>query len=320
MIGTAITFIVGAGGSCNYGLPSANRLRREAETLDPSSALYRTLVGAKIPDECIEQVKLELRADRLAPSIDVFLEARRHRPECMQVGRALTAILLGDVIARTRGANRPEKGDWLGWLLARMRQGTSSLAQFLDGNKQVRFVTFNFDSRIEERLAQELRAMYPDAPPADFERARHQFAVVHVHGRLPDPPTVRLTVDSVWNGVSPDWINWLSQAASEVKVVHDDIDQSIVEQARQAVRQAYDLCFLGFGYGPENVQRLDIAGAVNDTSKNPRVFGSAYGVTAGDLLLAKSRLTGNRASDRITLGRRDGDCLSLLEDFYVCRD
>lgn len=67
----------------------------------------------------------------------------------MKVCRLMLATVLGQTIATRR--QRPVN-DWLEYIVERMRSGAATWQAFAEGNSQVRFVTFNFDSVIEDRL------------------------------------------------------------------------------------------------------------------------------------------------------------------------
>jgi|KBSSwiStaDraftv2_1062776.scaffolds.fasta_scaffold2010894_1 hypothetical protein len=58
---------------------------------------------------------------------------------------------------------------------------------FAEGNREVRLITFNFDSLIEQRLERDFQKLYPD----NATLAIDAIPVHHVHGRLPDCPARR---------------------------------------------------------------------------------------------------------------------------------
>lgn len=150
MIRTPTTFIVGAGASCDYGLPSGRQLRDLACELTPRSSVYQLIYQSGIATVGELNDVLEDLRQHLAPSIDTFLESRQDHQPTMRVGRALIAGLLGNIIGSIRNvrtfgdANAPDC-DWLNAVIEAMRAGAATWQTLAAGNTGVRFVTFNFD-------------------------------------------------------------------------------------------------------------------------------------------------------------------------------
>ena len=183
----------------------------------------------------------------------------------MKVGRALIALLLANHFPNVSspdalGAQPP---DWLGYLIERMRSGASNCEAFVQGNAEVRFVIFNFDSIIEDRLDKALRNLYRGAAEARLQTAVKaiQSQIIHVHGQLEPPPRSPLRLDEF--GDSSEWIDWLLSALSEIRVVLDQIEHDTLLAAKRAVRRSEILCFLGFAYASENLTRLNLPNAID---------------------------------------------------------
>jgi hypothetical protein len=141
MIKTPTTFIVGAGASCDHGLPAGEALRALAVGLQFSDAAYQFLLQSGLDPKVIRNVLAELRADTTAPSIDAFLTPRQHRSDVMEVGRALIAILLGAAM----GSCDINRGSaWVDYIFRRMRDGARTCREFVAGNSSVRFRDFQF--------------------------------------------------------------------------------------------------------------------------------------------------------------------------------
>ena len=226
MITKPTTFVVGAGASKDYGLPTSVELRQEAQRLNPQHPAYQLILTAKLcTPEQLNKILDDL-CNQGTSSIDEFLFARQDDEVTMRVGRALIALLLADHLPRVSspdalGAWPP---DWLGYIIGKMHSGAPNCETFVKGNAEVRFVTFNFDSIIEERLEKALRNLYRGAAEGnlrDTVRAIHG-QVIHVHGQLTPPPRFPLRFDAF--SYPTEWIDWLSSARSEIRVVLDQIE------------------------------------------------------------------------------------------------
>jgi hypothetical protein len=320
VISTPTTFVIGAGASKGLlDLPTATDLRAEALALRPESLTFQLLLnlaGQPTPEwpgidlASLETVLDDLR-DHPAPSIDAYLESRQPDARTMQIGRTLIALLLGLAIVKARTHSTAPAEDWLGYVIERMRRGAATPAEFAAGNAGVKFVTFNFDSVIEDRLSNAVRAIYRYPAGQDLTAALDVCQVTHVHGRIPPPPEVPIG-PSVSN-LHPEWRAWPTEAAKRVNVVLDTIDVGLLHTARETVRGAHVLCFLGFSYDRGNLERLDVATAVQQARK-PEVFGSAFGLTPGEKTWVHARMPG------IELGHSGMGCRETLANFYVFRD
>ncbi len=316
MIATRTTFVVGAGASADYGLPTSVVLRLEANGLTPNHTAYQLIYrqGLCTPKE-LNKVVADLRSQGTM-SIDEFLFARQDDPVTMKVGRALIALLLANHFHKvkspdTLGAWPP---DWLGYIIGQMESGAPDCEAFASGNAEVRFVTFNFDSIIENRLEKAIRNLYRGAAEARLQEAVIAIhdQIIHVHGQLPRLPDSQLQL-------SYQWRDWLSPALSQIRVVLDEIEESTLVATRRAVKRSKILCFLGFAYAKDNLARLDLPAAiergVDGKPVHRDVFGTAFGMRSGETELVKYRL-----EHRVDLGEESEHCFDFLRDHYIFRD
>lgn len=266
--------------------------------------------------ESLEGVLEDLRNAQV-PSIDSYLEHRQGSAETMQLGRRLIALTLGARMhpaQRLKVSRQQHDEDWLLYLFERMRRGAPTVADFVHGNR-VSFVTFNFDSEIEDRLAKVIRTVWgpTESPDRVADAIASVARVIHVHGRVPPVPKNPLLFSDA-HGPAPGWVEWLLEAAEKVRVVHDQIDRSLVDQARQAIGGASVICFLGFGWDQGNFMRLGFPEIVENRPSRPDLYATAFRATTGEGAAIQRRLPG------IQLGTPDLDCCGLLRQFDIARD
>jgi hypothetical protein len=126
-----------------------------------------------------------------------FLTIRQHRADVIELGRAVIAALLGREIANQRKRVPDPKLDWLRYLIGKSFEGgVHDVASYRERNAGLRFVTFNFDSMIEDKFHEALAQAFPEAPPDDLPVP----TVHHVHGRLPAPPSLSTPIVDGLNG------------------------------------------------------------------------------------------------------------------------
>lgn len=137
--------------------------------------------------------------------------------------------------------------------------------------------------------------------------ALEQIPIVHVHGRLgflpwqKDCDPRRRYEPTTDPGV-------LISAAASIKIVHEDIDDSQDKDfrfAKNLMRNAEQIYFLGFGYAPTNIQRLEVLGLPDG-----RAAGTGHGLTSHE----RHQLSG-AMSGKIAL--YDHDCLDFLRNLAV---
>ena len=316
MITTPTTFVVGAGASNDYGLPTSFQLRQEAHKLNPRHTAYQMILAANLcTPEQLDAILDDLRSQGTR-SIDEFLFARQNDAVTMRVGRALIALLLGSHFYNVRspdslGAGTP---DWLGYIIDKMQSGARDCQAFVQGNEEVRFVTFNFDSIIEDRFEKAIRNLYLGNAEKQLRyvvEALHR-QIIHVHGRLTPPPSHEFMADY-------QWVDWLSSAPSQIRVVQDQIEDNTLLATQRAVRRSEILCFLGFAYASDNLTRLDLLNVIDHGVGGEFIIRPVFG-TAFGLLPGEKDWVMNKLANRPELGDESEGCFDFLRNHHIFRD
>jgi hypothetical protein len=195
-----------------------------------------------------------------------------------------------------------------------MHQGTANWEEFAKRNSDVRFVTSNFDSVIENRLSKILRTIFDNPTPTD-EQIAIVLPVIHAHGRLPTIPSESLFSDSI-TPFTKAWTSWVKAARTTIRIAYESAPDT--HEAREAVRRAHVLCFLGFGYDRGNLDRLGLPDVLTVKPPNATdpcaVFGSAFGLSAGFQAEVKNRLR-----LKITLAANGDKCEQVIANHHLLR-
>ena len=319
MITTPTTFVVGAGASIDYRLPASVHLRQAAHNLNPEQPAYQLILKAKLcTPKQLNEILEDLR-NQGTSSIDEFLFARQGSEITMKVGRALIAVLLGNHFHEVRSPDAlgAETTDWLGYIINKMQSGAPDCDAFVQGNTEVRFVTFNFDSIIEDRFEKAIHNLYRGTAETELQSAVDAIhrQIIHVHGRLTPPPTRRLTFHVFDH---PDeWLHWLQSARSEVHVVMDQIERSTLDHAQNAVKLSGILCFLGFAYASDNLQKLDLPKAydrgVGGKPAARWIYGTAFDMRPGETTPVRHKMP------IAELGGESEGCFDFLRNHHILR-
>jgi len=217
-------------------------------------------------------------------SIDDFLESN---PEYREIGKVCIAAQLTVWGPPSDLQPHPEL-HWYRYLWDRMRQGARTSEEFREND--VRIITYNYDTSLERYFAAVLRPTFPNLAAAPREATKTMRAavlpVVHLHGSLGEAGD---QVASVSDRMTLDRLDYYRQVAAGIRIVHDDKPTDDYAKAHEWLRAAQVICFLGFGYHPTNVKRLDVLGQISGRSG---VFygGTAMGLQAAEIARAESLL------------------------------
>ncbi|WP_036307520.1 hypothetical protein [Methylophilus sp. 5] len=252
MITKPTLFILGAGASIPYGFPSGAALRRQiceaAVGSEPPLAVALEKYFNVSYAEFIDFVE-SFQISRLA-SIDSFLS---RRPEFSRIGKLFIASLL--VPKEDRNVfNLDVEDDWYFSLWNSLVANVNTIKQLKENNVQI--YTFNYDRSLEMYLHSAIVGTFNVSAEEAFEALSH-FNIHHVYGSLglygtqDDYSTNTRSYKNHWN------LHCIHAAASTLRVIPEArADDTIFNQAKDAFRWAYNVCFLGFGFDPLNVQRL----------------------------------------------------------------
>jgi len=317
MIENKTVLVLGAGASIPFGFPSGQNLvdiictklishSPYAKTKVEKSFVDGWTRAFDILEERFDAKRLYTFADRLLhsgeSSVDAFLESQEK--DSVEIGKAVIAASLLPCerkqtlfkhfvdIRRTPGDTKELSKNWYQSLWEELN---APFEQF--GANKLSIVTFNYDRSLEHYLFTSLKNKYPDKSEDDYAEKVQSIPIIHVHGKLgplplelskSDPKSVvpydSMTL-SICFGLSvvdtKDYQRvWFDTARSSIKVIHEGTDESEeFKQAHELITKAQKLYFLGFGYHPTNLRRL-----------NPRVLMRPKKIMGTAYELSRSRI------------------------------
>lgn len=287
MIRKPTVLILGAGASHPYGYPLGNGLVNGIVGLtkagEPSGHLHAVLLR-ELPfrDQVADFHERLSRSE--TSSIDDFLESNA---EYREIGKLCIAAHLTVWGPASKIEPHPDR-HWYRYLWERMRQGARASEEFREN--RVRIITYNYDTSLERYFASVLQHTFPDLAAAGSESAKALRAsvlpIVHLHGSLGESAD---QVFSVSDRMTLNSLDFYRQASAGIRIVHDDKPTDDYGRAHEWLREAEVICFLGFGYHPTNVKRLDVLGQIRGRAG---VFygGTALGLEEAEIQRAESLL------------------------------
>lgn len=315
-----IVFVLGAGASCPYGFPTGKELRKEilSDHVDDYDAYLRATgleepLIAKPLHRATDFVEKFRKSSN--ESIDLFL-ARNPEFSMSGKGAIIFRILAAEHASGFREKTKYENQDWYMWLYKQM---TDKLKQKEDyshfcENKDVSFITFNYDRSLEHFLYDSLANSFIGIPEDKIIEQLNQIEICHVFGQV--GPLKWQDENLKWQdeGSGIEYrvdVNKtrIDKLCDNIKIVHEKGENPKLEEAQELISKAHRVFFLGFGYAEEN---LDALGFPDVFIGDKRVFGTAMGFTKREINSVKSLFPDVVKSFLII---EDLDCLAFLRKY-----
>ncbi|MBV9993195.1 MAG: hypothetical protein JOZ72_18120 [Alphaproteobacteria bacterium] len=191
--------------------------------------------------------------------------------------------------------------DWLRFVLYKLTSRCEESADLL--RNEVTFVTFNYDTSLEQRLIDGLRSVSL-FQKADIDEFLRGDRVLHVYGK------VRSTIDPPWEQVSTAFLHSSNdrssaevqqaigrchQASLGIRTVDGPekvSDEAVLGAASKAVAKARKLFILGYGFDQSNSERIGLTSLRRPGDPNRAVFFTNYGGHNRVSIAASRAMTG----------------------------
>jgi hypothetical protein len=275
MLTRKTAFVLGAGASWPYGFPVGEKLRRELcfpnESDDgPSIVTTLTRECGYSDGSILEFAKAFLRSGQR--SIDAFLAKR---PQLADVGKLAIAAALCKRENPTDLRKPRENDDWY-FELWNALSATATKIEDVPLHL-VSVITFNYDRSLEYYFHQAIRYSY-DLPDAKAIEHLRRIRIVHVYGEL--GPYWEHDGKQSWPYDGTLSAQRLIAAKESIEVISEHrMEKSRFQQAQAWLADAQQVCFLGFGFDPLNVERLNVGAVLKSLNKPPQVFASTFDKT-----------------------------------------
>ena len=346
-------FVIGAGASCELGLPSGATLRKQIAdqfTASPdgrlpfvdkrvSQAVYNfadndyELNVQKALDAYIDAAENMRYALQVAPSIDNYLHAHSDNLRITNLGKLGIAesIIQAEAAAEIYGVNKSEpragiikrrkpyslrfEASWYP-LLIQMLVGEIENSGVADIFKNVSFVIFNYDRCVEHILLDALTRYYT-IEVDQAARILNDATFLHPYGqigRLPWQSGAEIPVPLGFDR------SFLVELTTGIRTFSEAVEDGMASRVRSAVEEAATIVFLGFGFLEQNIELLTVS-----NSSASRVFATTKGISDNDVPVIKKKigrmLNRHGAARAEVVGREgsfhfiphSGTCQSLLE-------
>ena len=343
------TIIVGAGASCEIGLPSGDGLKEHIMAL-----LHRTRDNAYgFSDDNMRQIMQQLvgpqvfslqdklgpyhdAADRLlrglplAPSIDNFLHSHQDDQYVVQLGKLAIAICMLRAERKSHlfkqshyleaFSDRPSapqmsiRGDELlsTWYPAFARLLMSGVQRnaIPQAFENIRFIIFNYDRCLEQFIWMALQD-YFDIDGDEASEILKSVDFIHPYGSLGMLPWRSSNENSLLLGGGDAMDYW--KVGARLKTFTESVRSQTGQNVSDAIENADTILILGFGYLDQNLQLLK----PSSKKQAQRVLSTAYGISEPDQEIIKQAMMmlGNQPLEMSYVD--PGTCRDLFDHFRL---
>ncbi|RZF59116.1 hypothetical protein EWE75_23495 [Sphingomonas populi] len=307
-------FIIGAGASCEIGLPSGDGLRDHIiEALAPERGnATQAFKNQAVNDAIVEAVQSvdrngwenEMRAYRamaervrkalpLAQSIDNYLDAHRGNTIIETLGKIGIASSILSAEANSalvkKDSKRIQSSPWSDKLLSswyipfiQLLNAGRPLDEIDNLFDNVSFVIFNYDRCFEAFLVEAITAYY-QIGVARAKAIIGNATIIHPYGKVGDLPwqgglSVPLGGDNNIN---------LLEVSREIRTFTETVDSGLAARIKDVVAAAETIVFMGFGFLEQNMQLMRHHSG-NGSAR--RVFATTAGISDSDAEVVKQKI------------------------------
>ena len=300
MIRKKTVVVVGAGASFDLGFPLGKDLKVKiadvlgSKNMDGGRAPY---VRSNEIQACIDQLARQhgKRARELvrianfisdqmpkAASIDNFMDAHRENRPLNDIGKLAIAFVIAkkefdSAISRngTRNGRALFTEDYFVTQLMRLVSEGHNREELSKSFGNLAFVIFNSDRCVEASIDRWVREYFGE----DSRDLVRGIQFLHPYGSLGDffqgtnTQNLQDRSSALLNPVSE-----LMQMKDSIRTFTEQKDTEMLSAISEVLTEAKSIIFLGFAYGPQNMEMLDVP-----SRQVRRVFGTGYGFSDEDL-------------------------------------
>ena len=184
------------------------------------------------------------------------------------------------------------------------------LILLISNKNNVQFITYNYDRVIETYFFEALKNSFGKSDD-EVANVMKSIKIIHLHGQLGYLPwqdaeeTKKRAFRTGTNKIN-ELIDEIKIGASEIKIINEANPDSIdFIEAREILNKAKSILFLGFGYAPQNIDRLRL------DPYNKNIQGTCLGLKTAEIDGIKRKYFLNLANCHLFPTYK---CLDLLKN------
>lgn len=271
MIGEETVFILGAGASKPYGYPTGVGLRQKIITEFRNHYHFNTVVHQQVEtlkEDLINYSESFIKRFNLSStkSIDLFLS---RNPKFIDIGKLAIKLSIYNSELESKFREDVDRNeDWYSYLFDRLTNEFTNPDQYIITHNKIKFITFNYDRSLEHYFYDSMTNSFSEIDKGIIEHEVNKIKIIHMFGTISPLP---------WQedgGLIYGKEKVLFANADNLNIIYSKTEEPVIIEAKELIRKAKNIFFLGFGYAKENLELLDFPQILQPDQK---VFGTTYG-------------------------------------------
>ncbi|NTA82591.1 hypothetical protein G6L13_19020 [Agrobacterium tumefaciens] len=305
-------FVIGAGASAEFGLPVGWQLLKTIkdnchfeldmwrQLKDGPTAIFRhyeRVFGRETEDglqqfllrlKACEQIKLGIDS---ADSIDEYIYRYSGNPIISEVGKLQIAYAISlaeknSTLARGFVDYPPSLDETWIWSFTKALINGIRADDVNQIGQNITIICFNYDRCIEHYLEHALARSFEDLTPKAAREIVSNINIIHPYGWLGDLELFPFGTADAFPAMAGNLITWSESVR----------DPEIVAKMREAIREAEQIVFMGFGFAAQNMDLLNSQPEKTDLfaheiTSTPDVYATALGIPEEVEGSLKSKIT-----------------------------
>lgn len=304
--------ILGAGASVPYKFPTGNDLREKIISLQENLDQFQYLARR---NKSVLRNFLQRFRDSQIETIDSFLSLN---PDYTDLAKIAIAIILYKCEDGNAVDNANQSEHWYKYLINKIYPKAS---EKIFNPDWLEIVTFNYDRSLEYYLQKTFANTF-DISGEDAKKNLMKLKIHHVYGKL-NCPQYQFGEFDIGNRTAADeeddgMADFIENSVATLKVInqHRDFDnEGHIKEIKRAIFEAKKIAFLGFGFDPDNIQRLHTAGAFGTFESPKKIYATTMNISATKIQGIKMQLFNAIQGPAVDNSRfEDKSCCQLLVD------
>ena len=333
--------VLGAGASCDFGLPTGDALSRQIEAMLTYSfdanghpmrgddTIYAQCIGA-YPGDQVKVVQFFEAGAKLSRSISY---SRSIDDALFKFGDDRFIVQAGKVAIVAAILYR-ERQSWLYkfqtlsddnaryqllksnsdlWLLnvLRLIQSKIKLSEARSTFSDLIIINFNYDRCLEHYLFHALQPAF-SIGEADAVEILSRLRIIRPYGKVASLPWEVAKEQKLRFGQNVELVELFEMSSNVRTFMEQQHDSEDMQQAKYFISKAQQIAFLGFGYHPQNIEFLGSA----SIHPNLRMYGTVFNTSSADQEYFKEliyRYIMNGGEKEISF--QDADCSTFVRDY-----
>jgi hypothetical protein len=169
-------------------------------------------------------------------------------------------LMITYILLRTEREEFLLKDEWCQLIWSRLAKGKLSPKEI---NPDIGFITFNYDTSLEYIFSENLINTFPEATHEDVCAFFENVPLLHIHGKIKnlswekenEKTNMKILGLPQFDSVE------VARMSRGIRLFHEPGENAVINRAKELIEVAEKIVFLGFGFDPINLSKLNTISA-----------------------------------------------------------